>query len=93
MIFNLFSLFFQWNLYCNVFDRNVMIKEMLEEIRLENYRAEKQATIEEEEANKRKIQLENTWSLIQENEKKSMDDALNSQEDDEVNYKLQLKIY
>lgn len=65
--------------------RNVMIKEMLEEIRLENYRAETQAQLEENESIERTNQLVKTWHIISQNEQAFMDYSLESKEEDEVN--------
>lgn len=64
--------------------RNVLIKDMLEEIRVEKFKSETEALIDEDEAKKRKVQLEKTWHVITKNEKAFMDDALLNKQEDEV---------
>ncbi|XP_044586899.1 dynein axonemal intermediate chain 7-like isoform X2 [Cotesia glomerata] len=67
--------------------KNVLIKDMLEEIRVEKFKTETEALIDEDEAKKRKVQLEKTWHVITKNEKAFMDDALlNKQEDEWIQY-------
>ncbi|CAG5080947.1 Similar to CFAP94: Dynein intermediate chain CFAP94 [Cotesia congregata] len=67
--------------------KNVLIKDMLEEIRVEKFKSETEALIDEDEAKKRKVQLEKTWHVITKNEKAFMDDALlNKQEDKWIQY-------
>ncbi|XP_053595939.1 uncharacterized protein LOC103573796 isoform X4 [Microplitis demolitor] len=72
--------------------KNVLIKDMLEEIRVEKFKSETEASIDEDEARKRKIHLEKTWHVITKNEQAFMEDALENKEEDEV-IDVYLKIY
>ncbi|XP_014297583.1 uncharacterized protein LOC103573796 isoform X3 [Microplitis demolitor] len=63
--------------------KNVLIKDMLEEIRVEKFKSETEASIDEDEARKRKIHLEKTWHVITKNEQAFMEDALENKEEDE----------
>ncbi|XP_034947432.1 axonemal 84 kDa protein-like isoform X2 [Chelonus insularis] len=64
-------------------ERNVMIKDLLEEIRLEKLKTENEAIIEEDEAKKRKEQLKKTWHILSKIEKQVAEDALKVKEEEE----------
>ncbi|XP_015116038.1 axonemal 84 kDa protein [Diachasma alloeum] len=63
--------------------RNVMIKEMQEEIRLEKYNSERHLQLEIEQGAKRRIHLEKTCRVIHNNEKTYMDYVLKTTEEEE----------
>ncbi|XP_024936813.1 protein CASC1 isoform X2 [Cephus cinctus] len=64
-------------------NKNRLIKEMHEEIRLEKINSEKQALLEEQQAAMRKMQLENTWYTVYDNDRAFMDYSIANNEHDE----------
>lgn len=64
--------------------RNLLIKEMQEEIRLAELNVQSQGQQDEEEAAKRRVQLEETWYSIYDQRKAFMDYAVKNKEEEEV---------